>query len=656
MSFDATETIPEPRMKESAQVSEVRYRRLFESAKDGILILDADTARITDANPFISDLLGYSQSELIGKELWEIGLFKDVDESKAAMQQLQADRFIRYEDLPLVTKSGHRADVEFVSNVYSEGQHTVIQCNIRDITDRKRVEQALAESHARFVALFDASPVGMYLVDSELRIRQVSRKARPVFGDIGELVGRDFVEVSNIMWPREIADEIVARFRHTLKTGEPYAASEFSEERCDRKVREYYDWQIHRISLLAGEFGVVCYFIDISARMQLSNELRQYAADLSESDRRKNEFLAMLAHELRNPLAPIRNALHVMRLSGVKGEAISSATEMIERQVSQMVRLVDDLLDVSRISRGKIELRQGRIELAAAVHNAVDASRSLVQGMEHNLTITMPAQPVYVQADPARLAQVVGNLLNNACKFTDKGGHISITVESAEMHAVIRVRDNGIGIAAEELPRIFDMFTQLDTSLERSISGLGIGLTLVKSLVEMHGGTVEVYSAGVGQGSEFVVRLPILIESEKLPLLEPSNSELPPPQGRRILVVDDNRDSAKSLAMLLTLTGNETHTAFDGLEAVEAAASFRPDVILLDIGLPKLNGYEACRRIRNEPWSQGMILVALTGWGQEEDRKESNDAGFNAHMVKPVGHADLTKLLGELPPPLVRPR
>lgn len=265
----------------------------------------------------------------------------------------------------------------------------------------------------------------------------------------------------------------------------------------------------------------------------------------------------------------------------------------------------------------------------------------------HDLTVTLPQQPVYLNADPTRLAQVVGNLLNNACKFNDKGGRIWLTVERDGGQAVIRVRDSGIGIAADQLPRIFDLFMQVDTSLERSVSGLGIGLALVKTLVEMHGGTVEVHSEGVGRGSEFVARLPALVESAQPPL-ELSNSKPPPMTSRRILVVDDNRDSATSLAMLMELTGNETHTAHDGEEAVEAAATFRPDVILLDIGLPKLNGYEAGRKIRQQPWSKGMVLVALTGWGQEEDRQRSREAGFDGHLVKPVDLSDLEKLLAEL--------
>ena len=366
---------------------------------------------------------------------------------------------------------------------------------------------------------------------------------------------------------------------------------------------------------------------------------------LKEADRRKNEFLAMLAHELRNPLAPIRNAVQVLRLTGGNSEAVQSATEMMERQIGQMVRLVDDLLDVSRITRGKIELRRERIELASAVNHAVEAFRPNCERMDHELTVTLPPQPVYLNADPIRLAQIVGNLLNNACKFTDKGGRISLTVEREGEQAVIRVRDTGIGIAADQLPRIFDMFTQLDVSLERSVSGLGIGLMLVKTLVELHDGTVEVHCAGIGQGTEFVVRLPIMAATHQPSPPEPAVSEPTPATGRRILVVDDNWDSATSLVMLLELSGNEMHTAHDGLEAVEAAATFRPHVVLLDIGLPKLNGYEAARQIREQPWGKDMVLVALTGWGQEEARQKSRDAGFNGHLTKPVDFLSLEKLL-----------
>jgi CheY-like chemotaxis protein len=278
------------------------------------------------------------------------------------------------------------------------------------------------------------------------------------------------------------------------------------------------------------------------------------------------------------------------------------------------------------------------------VNHAVEAARSLYGS--HKLLVTLPPQPIYMDADPTRLAQVVGNLLNNACKFSEKGSGILLTIERAGAQAVIRVRDTGIGIAAEQLPRIFDMFMQIDTSLERSVSGLGIGLTLVKNLVETHGGTVEAQSAGLGHGSEFVVRLPALDESTAAPA-EPKIIEPSKMPASRILIVDDNRDAATSLAMLLKLIGNETHTAFDGLDAVEAAANLRPEVVLLDIGLPNLNGYEVCRRLRGQPGGKGMLVVALTGWGQEEDRQKCRDAGFDSHLVKPVELPALTKLLAK---------
>jgi len=325
---------------------------------------------------------------------------------------------------------------------------------------------------------------------------------------------------------------------------------------------------------------------------------------------------------------------------------------MMERQVGQMVRLVDDLLDVSRISRGKIELRRERIELASAIHHAVEAARPQFQSMDHALTVTLPPKPIFLNADPTRLAQVLGNLLSNACKYTYKGGQMCLTVEREGNQAVIRLRDNGIGIAPDQLPRIFEMFVQIDTSLERSVSGLGIGLTLVKSLVEMHDGTVEVHSAGVDQGSEFVLRLPIMVEPPQSPPPAPTVSKPTTTITRRILVVDDNQDSATSLAALLDLTGHKTHTAHDGLEAVEAAATFLPDVVLLDIGLPKLNGYDACRKIREQPSGKGIVLIALTGWGQDEDRRKSQAAGFDAHLVKPVDYDALMKLLAELRPTL----
>ena len=374
--------------------------------------------------------------------------------------------------------------------------------------------------------------------------------------------------------------------------------------------------------------------------------LREEMERALDTDRRKTEFLAMLAHELRNPLAPIRNAVEILRRSGGDEQQRKPATEMIHRQVGQVVRLVDDLLDVSRISRGKIELRREPVELASIVQHAVEAARPLCTTMGHELTVTLPQEPVYLNADPARLSQVVGNLLNNACKFTGKGGRVRLTVEREGSQALLRVQDSGIGIAPEQRDRIFEMFAQVDASIERSRDGLGLGLALVRSLVELHEGTVEAYSAGVGQGSEFLVRLPILAGSPPPPS-EPALSSPAPWKPRQILVVDDNHDSAESLAMLLKLSGHETFTAYDGVAAVEAAATLRPEVVLLDIGLPNLNGHDTARRIREQPWGKEMVLIALTGWGQEEDRQRSREAGFDGHMVKPVDPAALMRVLAE---------
>lgn len=495
--------------------------------------------------------------------------------------------------------------------------------------------------YATLEALLNAAPIGFYLVDANMRIRQVNPKARLVFGDIKGLIGGDFVKIIHLLWPERYADEVVERFRHTLDTGEPYFTPERIEERLDRKVVEYYEWQLHRISLPGGQYGVVCYFSDISQHV-----LAQRA--LVEADRRKDEFLATLAHELRNPLAPLRNGLQVMKLANNNAAAIEQVSAMMDRQLSQMVRLLDDLLDVSRISRGKIELKKERVEVAKVVQQAVENSRSLIDQASHELLVDVPPDPIYIDVDIIRLAQVFTNLLNNAAKYTKRGGRIWLTVQREGSDAVVIVKDNGVGIAIDMLPRVFELFTQVDGSLEKSHGGLGIGLSLVKGLVEMHGGSVEARSDGPGAGCEFVVRMPVVLshigelgaagaaESKK------SNAR------RRILVVDDNHDGADSLALMLQLRGNDTQTAYDGLEAVEVAAAFRPDLVLLDIGMPKLNGYDTARRLRDQPWGRNILLVALTGWGQEEDRRKSCDAGFDLHMVKPIGAAALEKLLDGL--------
>ncbi|MBA3588982.1 ATP-binding protein [Methylibium sp.] len=508
---------------------------------------------------------------------------------------------------------------------------------------RHEANLSLRESEARLRAFVTASSDAVY-------------RMSPDWSEMRHLDGREFIvdtEEPRRGWIEEYIHQddqprVLEAIGEAIRSKSPFAL-----EHRVRRVDGTLGWTSSRAIPLLDAKGDIVEWLgtasDITARKEADEALARFASELTDADRRKNEFLAMLAHELRNPLAPIRNALYMMRLKAGDNTAVQSASAMMERQIGQMVRLVDDLLDVSRISRGNIELRKVRVDLASAIQHAVEAARPFCKLMEHALTVSVPVQPVYLNADPTRMAQVIGNLLNNACKFTDKGGRIALVLERDGDAAVIRVLDSGVGLAAEQFPRIFEMFTQIDTSLERSRGGLGIGLTLVKNLAEMHGGTVQVRSAGIKQGSEFIVRLPLLADVPDQLLPEPVTVE--PAQRRRILVVDDNQDAATSLAELLELTGHETRFAHDGLEAVQAAESFRPDVVLLDIGLPKLNGFEAARMIRQQPWGKDMMLVALTGWGQEEDRRMSSEAGFDAHLVKPVDPAALTELLARMRSP-----
>jgi len=380
-----------------------------------------------------------------------------------------------------------------------------------------------------------------------------------------------------------------------------------------------------------------------------TRELELANAALREADRRKDEFLAILAHELRNPLAPIANSLGLLQEPTIDADTLREARQTMERQLAQLTRLVDDLLEVNRISRGKIELRMVVTDAVQVVLHAVEASRPLMERKQQHLRLEMPTEPIELEADDARLAQVVSNLLNNASKFTDPNGQITLTMAREGGDAVIRVCDTGVGLSSEALLRIFEMFAQVDSTLERSQGGLGIGLTLARTLVEMHEGTLTAASAGPGCGSEFTVRIPARPRTPTVMTEPPASSPASKPAGggRKVLVVDDNHDSATTLAMLLKLSAHKVEKAHDGEEALEVAKSFRPDVILLDIGLPKLNGYEVVRKLREEPWGKSIKVIALTGWGQEEDRQKSKEAGFDDHIVKPVQHATLVKLLTE---------
>jgi signal transduction histidine kinase len=382
---------------------------------------------------------------------------------------------------------------------------------------------------------------------------------------------------------------------------------------------------------------------EVSERVRLEAELRERVNDLAQVNRRKDDFLAMLAHELRNPLAPILNALEVIRLGGTDSESIAHANEVAVRQVRHMARLIDDLLDIARIKRGSIQLRKEQVDLTTVVTHAVEMTRSLMEASGHELTLHLPSGPVRLEGDSVRLEQVFANLLNNAAKYTQTGGRITLSAKREGAEVVVRVRDNGIGISAEMLTKVFDLFTQADHTLDRSKGGLGIGLTLVRSLVAMHGGSVSVHSEGLGKGCEFAVRLSAVASAAASePNIAPEAPNVPP---LHVLVIDDHVDSARTLGKVLKLWGHHSRVAHSGHAAIEEVAAATTDLVLLDIGLPGMDGYEVARELRKRPNGDDLVIVALTGYGQEEDRRRSRAAGINHHLVKPVDLNDLRELL-----------
>jgi PAS domain S-box-containing protein len=638
------------------ETERARLNVIIEHIPAGVILAEAPSGRIVMVNPQVERILGRqvvlspdieSYREWLAYEVSE----RPVEGRESVLAMTLQGEVVAGKEILYHRGDGAKAWIRVSGAPIRDAGGKIVGGVdlITDIDEEKRASETVRINQERLNLAQKASQAGSF--EWNLRTNAViwSEETEAIFGLAPGSFGGSYED-----WTRSVHPEDLSRaeqeLRRAIVDGE--GASEYRVVWPDGSVR----WIQARGKVFFDEAGDPLRWIginmDVTERKRMEESLRRQTEALREADRRKNEFLSILAHELRNPLAPISNAIQILTLRGDDPALVAQTKEVMERQVHQLTRMVDDLLEVSRISRGKISLHTASLDLAEVVATAVETSRPLVEAHHHILTVTLPRSPARVEADGARLAQVLSNLLNNAAKYTEDGGRIDLIVEQAQGEVVIRVRDNGIGIAPERLPSVFDMFEQIGGASDRSQGGLGIGLTLARRLVEMHGGRIEAHSAGLGKGSEFVTRLAALAEPAMEPAPEPAEAPpMPSANGsrRRVLVVDDNVDSAESLAVLLRLYGHDVRLAHDGEAALEEARSFRPDVMFLDIDLPKMDGYEVARRLRLEPTMGGLTLVAMTGYGQEEERRRTREAGFHSHLVKPVDFDMLQELLSSLP-------
>jgi PAS domain S-box-containing protein len=617
--------------------SEAHLRIITESTEAWLARIDV-AERYLFANRAFNERVGVRRRSVIGRTVREVVGERAYRVLAPELKRALAGERVLFERLVPYFGMGERyVRIEYIPERDAHGAVCGVVGVIVDLTQRRRAEEALRESEVRLATLTAAVPAMLFSTTPEGRV---------------DYVNDTFYEYSGLprgtpaapAWQRLVyADDlprVLVSWEHAVSSGEDLNI-ECRLRRADGAYRWFkaYAAQLQSQGRAAKWLGVA---LDI-------DEQKKAEAALQDANRRKNEFLAMLAHELRNPLAPIRNSAHILHMLSVGEPRLKTTTEMIGRQVNHMARLIDDLLDVARITQGKITLRRERVELTPLLYNAVESVRPFIDARGHQLAIEVPGEPLYLDADATRVTQIVSNLLSNATKYTDAGGRIELRVRRQDDQVDIVVRDSGIGISAELLPHLFDPFTQSERSLDRSQGGLGIGLSLVKRLVEMHAGSVAVYSAGLGKGSEFNVRLPVLPGSARAPLSPPAVSVRQRAAGTRtqlrVLVVDDNVDAEQSLTLLVRMHGHEVRAAHEGMEALRQAKGFRPQVVLLDIGLPGMNGYDVARRLRRAPETAQAVLVAVTGYGQSEDREEALEAGFQHHLVKPVEPLALLALI-----------
>jgi PAS domain S-box-containing protein len=628
-----------PNKPTEVRETEERMRSVVNHVVDGIISID-EAGKITTFNPAAERIFGYKADAVIGQNVNIL-----MPEPYHGEHDGYIANYLRTGEAKIIgigrevtgqRKDGSTFPMELAISVFTLNDRPHFTGIVRDITERKHAEEELRQAEERMRSVVNHVIDGIITIDEQGKMASFNPAAEKLFGYTkSEIMGHNV----NVLMPEPYHGEHDGYIANYLRTGVAKIIGIGREVIGRRKDGSTFPMEL---AVSAFHLGSRRFFTgivrDITERKQLEQELCRRVDELAEADRQKNEFLAMLAHELRNPLAPICNALHLMKMPGAESPLIEEARDMMERQTHQLVRLVDDMLDVSRIIRGNIELRKELLDLAAAVTRAVETAHPVIDAHGHQLNISLPDHPVFVEGDLTRLAQVIANLLTNAAKYTETAGRIRLAVERDNGHAIVRVSDSGVGIPAELLPRIFDVFVQGDRSLARSQGGLGIGLTLVKRLVELHDGSVAVSSAGVGQGSEFVIRIPAQV-TERSSRAKPRVAVMPRATDalrRRVLVVDDNVDAAKSTAMILNLSGYDVHCVHDGPAALQAAQFYRPDVVVLDIGLPGMSGYEVAQLLRAMPEFKQTPLVAVTGYGQDEDRRRSKEAGIDHHLTKPV--------------------
>jgi PAS domain S-box-containing protein len=613
---------------------------MIASSEDAIVGRDLNGI-INFWNAAAERLFGYSAAEAMGKSIMMFIPSVLQDEERCILERLYRGERIEHYETVRVAKNGRKIDVSLTASPIRDAMGRIIGVSkvARDISERKWAAEILRESEERFRLMADTAPVLIWMAGTDKKCAYFNKPWL-------DFTGRSMEQEVDDGWAEGIhPDDLASCFETYVNSFDARRPFEM-EYRLRHHSGEYrwiVDYGTPRFTS-QGEFtGYIGSCIDITRRKDAEEAIK-------ESDRRKDEFLATLAHELRNPLAPLKGALHLLKQPKIEATRRNEALDIMKNQLQQMVRLVDDLLDVSRISHGKIELRKKRLTFAEALRMALETTTPLIEANRHTLSITVPKETLWLDADIIRLSQIFSNLFGNAAKYTKPGGHITLEAMVEDRTLVVKVCDTGIGIPPDMLPRIFDMFTQVDSSVERAHGGLGIGLTLVKKLVELHGGSVVARSDGLDQGSEFTVRLPLASAPARQSVAPSQPAMLPAQQHkRRVLVVDDNQNLAKTLGWMVESIGHEAKVIYDGMQVLEVAQSYRPDVILLDIGLAGTSGYELGKALRRCANLKHCILVAHTGWGQPEHRRRSKEAGFDYHLVKPVELETLAELFATLP-------